>query len=241
MPAYNCEKYIEAAIRSVIAQTYSAWELFVIDDGSADSTCLIAAEMEQKDPRVKLIRNPVNMGTARTRNRGLDLSTGEYVAFLDSDDMWHPDKLRLQIRNMQLQNADISYTSYAIINNEGKSVKKTYVVPESTSFEDLLKENVIGCSTVVLSGDIARNYRFISDFYHEDYCLWLDILRAGYKAVGCKEALVEWRLIENSRSFNKQNSARKRWKIYREYLGFSRIKSTGLLFRYFMNGIRKYY
>ena len=195
MPAYNCEKYIEAAIRSVIAQTYSAWELFVIDDGSADSTCLIAAEMEQKDPRVKLIRNPVNMGTARTRNRGLDLSTGEYVAFLDSDDMWHPDKLRLQIRNMQLQNADISYTSYAIINNEGKSVKKTYVVPESTSFEDLLKENVIGCSTVVLSGDIARNYRFISDFYHEDYCLWLDILRAGYKAVGCKEALVEWRLI----------------------------------------------
>lgn len=241
MPVYNCERYIEAAIQSVILQTYPHWELIVIDDGSSDSTCSIVRKMEQKDSRIKLLRNPENMGTARTRNRGLDLSAGDYVAFLDSDDTWQPDKLLLQIQKMQRENGDISYTSYAIIDNEGNAIKKTYIVPETTTFDDLLKENVIGCSTVMLSGDMAKKYRFIQDFYHEDYCLWLDMLCDGCKAVGCTETLVNWRLIENSRSFNKKNSALKRWKIYREYLGLSYIKSMSLLCRYFIRGIRKYH
>ena len=92
----------------------------------------------------------------------------------------------------------------------------------------MLKENLIGCSTVMISGDIAKQYRFATDFYHEDYCLWLNILRDGYSAVGCTEPLVDWRLIENSRSFDKRKAAGNRWRIYRDYLGFPLVKSLWL-------------
>ena len=115
------------------------------------------------------------------------------------------------------------------------------MVPETITFDGLLKENVIGCSTVIVSAEIANKYRFVEDYYHEDYCLWLNLLRDGYKVVGCEEVLVEWRLITNSRSFNKRNSALYRWKIYREYLNLPIRKSIRLFFHYFIGGIKKYY
>lgn len=241
IPAYNCENFIKATIQSVIDQTYENWRLIVIDDESKDSTCEIVNKLTEKDDRIQLIRNPVNMGVAKTRNRGLDFSQGDYVAFLDSDDVWHSDKLSKQIEKMQLTGADFSYTSYNIINIEGNCSKNAYIVPEEITFNKLLEENVIGCSTVVLSSEIAKKYRFVSDFYHEDYCLWLDILKDGYKPAGCAEPLVDWRFIRNSRSFDKRNSAKKRWKIYREYLGLSLINSSVQFLKYAINGIRKYY
>jgi len=241
VPVYNCAPYIEETIRSVMRQTFENWIMIVIDDGSTDTTCDIVMRLIQEDDRIQLVRNPENMGTAKTRNRGLELCTGDYVAFLDGDDIWHAEKLETQIKKIREENAGLVYTSYAIVNGEGHSVRKNYVVPAYTTFSDLLKENVIGCSTVLLTRETAKNHRFISDFYHEDYCLWLEMLKNGYKAVGCTEVLVDWRLITNSRSFNKQNSAAKRWRIYREYLHYPRLKSVGLFLRYMINGIRKYY
>ena len=241
MPAYNCERYIEIAIRSVMQQTHQRWELLIIDDGSSDSTCKIAQRMAGQDTRIRWIKNPENMGVAKTRNRGLDLAEGDYVAFLDSDDCWHPDKLSVQLQNMRQKGADLSCTSYAIVNEDGEPTKAAYIVPESIDFEDLLKENVIGCSTVLLSGEVAKKYRFVTDFYHEDYCLWLDIVRDGYTAVGCREVLADWRFIANSRSFNKRKSAMNRWRIYREYLHLSLPKSIGAFLSYAFGGWKKYY
>lgn len=241
MPAYNAQRFIREAIASVIAQTHTNWELLVLDDGSSDDTCAVVEDMAAKDERIRFIKNPSNMGVAKTRNRGLDLCRGDYVAFLDSDDVWHPEKLTSQISVMKREDAKLSYTSYAIVDEFGEPCKNAYVVPDHVSFEEMLKENLIGCSTVMLSSDIVKQYRFATDFYHEDYCLWLDILKAGHKAAGCSEVLVDWRLIKNSRSFNKFKSAKNRWRIYRKHMNFSAIKSARLISCYICSGLKKYY
>ena len=241
MPAYNCELYIEESIRSVMAQTYKDWELLVIDDCSTDSTRSIIQAISKEDDRIKLIENPQNVGVAKTRNKGFELSKGDYVALLDSDDIWMPEKLEKQLSLIEKTGADLVYTSYAIVNSDRKISRSAYKVPETTSFGELLKENVIGCSTVLISSEIAKKYQFIEDYYHEDYCLWLNLLRDGYKVIGCPEVLVEWRFMSNSRSFDKRNSAVYRWKIYREYLNLPFAKSVKLFSCYFVGGIKKYY
>ncbi len=241
MPVHNGERYIEAAVRSVMNQSYKNWELFVIDDSSTDNTAAILDCLAAEDERVCFIKNPDNMGTAGTRNRGLELSKGDYVAFLDADDIWKPDKLELQLKKLVEEKADLVYSSYDIVDEDGESVRSAYIVSETATFEGLLKENIIGCSTVILTKELADKYKFVEDYYHEDYCLWLNILRDGYKAVSCSQVLVEWRLITSSRSFDKRNSAIYRWKIYREYLNLSFFKSVRLFFHYFVGGIKKYY
>ncbi len=241
MPVLNGEKYIEDAICSVLGQTYSNFELIVVDDGSVDATSEIITKISEKDNRIKCIKNQESLGTARSRNIGLEIAEGDYICFLDADDLWKCDKLHIQMNKLTAEDADLVYTSYSIINDEGQSNKGDYIVPDTVSFEKLLKENVIGCSTVMITRKVADKYRFVEDYYHEDYCLWLNILRDGYKAVGCTEVLVEWRLISNSRSFDKRNSALYRWKIYRDYLSLSRFKSINLFMYYVVGGIKKYY
>ncbi len=241
MPVYNCSAFVEEAVRSVMAQTHENWELLAIDDGSTDNTYAVVQRLAEEDPRVQAIRNPHNMGVARTRNRGLDMAKGDYVAFLDGDDRWHPEKLRLQLQRMQQAGAALCYTSYAIVNAAGNPVRATYVVPPKVTFGSLLCENVIGCSTVMLSREAVSDHRFATDFYHEDYCLWLDIVRDGGAAVGCTAPLTDWRWIQNSRSFNKKKSANNRWRIYRGYLKLSVWHSAAVFVCYAINGIKKYY
>ena len=240
MPAYNAEQFVEQAIRSVMGQTIPSWELLVLDDCSLDRTCEIVERLAAEDSRILLLRNETNQGVAKTRNRGLDRCRGSYVAFLDSDDVWYPEKLETQIELLKQEAADLTYCAYAVINQDGQQVKKDYLVPRSVGFEDLLKENVIGCSTVMLTEKVAKIYRFKEDFYHEDYVLWLQILKDGYRAVGCREILAQWRYIENSRSFDKRRSARNRWRIYREYLELPPVKSAYFFTCYALAGLKKY-
>ena len=126
------------------------------------------------------------------------------------------------------------------IDENGKKTKNTYLIPNKIGFSALLKENYIGCSTVMLSRVIFDQFRFSTDFYHEDYCLWLDLFKHGYKATGLVEPLVNWRLISGSRSYDKRNSALNRWKIYRRFLGFSIFKSSIYFACYVINGLKKY-
>jgi len=241
MPAYNAEAYIEAAIRSVMNQTFENWELIVIDDGSRDATVDIVRRLTQEDARITLLQNEKNMGVSKTRNRGMDLAEDNYVAFLDSDDIWHPEKLESQLARMKQTGADFSYCSYAIVNVDGVKVKADYCVPEKITFHDLLKENVIGCSTVMLAPHVAKQYRFGSAFYHEDYVMWTQLLKDGYRACGNTEVLVDWRFIENSRSYDKRKAAMNRWRIYRKYLNLSLSQSIRAFSGYAFAGLRKYF
>lgn len=240
MPAYNSAAYIESAIRSVMAQTYPHWRLLVIDDGSDDDTCTIVTRLSEEDERITLLCNEENIGVAATRNKGLDLCVGTCVAFLDSDDLWHPDKLSLQMQKMQEEQADLVYASYGIMDCEGVPCKAPYLVPDKADFNLLLKENVVGCSAALISEEMARTYRFASHYYHEDYCLWLKILQDGHKAAGCREVLMTWRLACGSRSFDKRNGARNRWRIYRQHLGLPLWKSTASFASYALRGVKKY-
>lgn len=240
MPAYNAREYIEEAIRSVQAQTITDWELLVLDDGSSDDTLSIARCLAREDPRIRVLPNEANMGVARTRNRGVELSRGEYVALLDSDDVWLPEKLQRQIERLQTSGADLCYCSHHIIDGAGERAKADFLVPEATDLEAMLRENVVCCSTAVLRRDKTVENPFNPDYYHEDYVLWLQLLRGGCRFVGCPEVLAKWRYIPGSRSFNKLQSAQNRWKIYRSYLKLPLFKSLRVFAAYMLAGLRKY-
>lgn len=241
MPAYNCEKYIGAAIRSVVDQTMTDWELIIIDDCSKDGTFRVAEEMAAADERIRLFRNEKNLGPAGSRNRGLDLASAQYIALLDSDDLWRPEKLDRQLRLAEEQKAEFIYCSYAIIDENGKKRSRDFIIPPETNLKAMLSQNVVGCSTVMLSAELLRKYRFSSDFYHEDYALWLRILRQLDKAWGIVEVQAEYRVLPNSRAGNKLRSARHCWEIYGKLLHLPFPKRVYYFSRYALAGLRKYW
>ena len=172
MPAYNAEAYIEEAISSVMAQTVSNWELLVIDDESKDNTKALVAALAEKDSRIRLVSNQQNMGVAKTRNVGLGLFRGKYVALLDSDDYWKPQMLEKMIARAEETHADIVYCSYELVDELGNKVCNDFIVPAETTFQESIVRSVITCSTVLLTEELARSNRFPTNIYHEDIALW---------------------------------------------------------------------
>lgn len=240
MPAYNAGRFIAEAIMSVKDQTYTNWELLVLDDGSTDDTCAVVEKLAAEDPRIKLLPNAQNMGVAKTRNRGFDLCRGEYAALLDSDDRWYPNKLEKQL-NLALQaGADVIYCSYGIVDEQGNKRSDDFIVPPTTDFDEFLVSSVISCSTALLSRQVIEKYRFVTDFYHEDLALWLQLLRDGYTARGVEDVLADYRVMSGTRASNKLKSALNRWRIFRKHLKLPLGKSMVSIVRYGMLGLKKY-
>jgi teichuronic acid biosynthesis glycosyltransferase TuaG len=240
MPAYNAEPFIEEAIASVIAQTVADWELIVIDDCSTDDTVQIVSAFVRQDPRIQLLTNASNMGVAKTRNRGLDLCRGQYVALLDSDDYWKPRFLEKMLERAEQTGADIIYCSYELVDEQGKKVCNDFIVPPETTFEESIVRSVILPSASLITSDVATESRFPTNMYHEDIALWFQILRDGGKACGVTDVLAAYRQREGSRSAGKLKSACRRWTIYRKHLGMPLGKSIVTMVRYGILGIKKY-
>ena len=240
MPAYNAERYVEEAIRSVMQQTVTDWELLVLDDASSDSTAEIVQKLAAQDSRIQLLPNDHNIGVANTRNRGFALSHGQYVALLDSDDRWYPEKLEKQLALAERSRADIIYCSYDIIDENGNQKCDDFIVPETTNFDSFLSKSVISCSTALLSEQIVKKYHFATDVYHEDLALWLQLLQDGYRAEGVREVLGSYRVMSGTRASNKLKSACNRWRIFRKYLHLPIGKSVMALLDYAMMGLKKY-
>jgi len=240
MPAYNVAPYIEGSVKSVLAQTYADWELLIIDDRGKDNSYEIACRLAETDSRIRVLQNEKNSGVSKTRNYGIREARGKYIALLDSDDQWRPEKLEKQLAMMEKGDAQIGYTSYAMVSEKGEKVHNDYLVPETTDFKKMLLCNVIGCSTVMLDAKIAKAHPFDETYYHEDYVLWLELMRDGCKAVGCKEVLVDYCVRGDSRSAQKFSSAKKRWLIYRKHLKLPFFKSVYYMMRYAISGLKKY-
>lgn len=240
MPAYNAEPFIEEAIASVIAQTVADWELIVIDDCSTDDTVQIVSAFVRQDPRIQLLTNASNMGVAKTRNRGLELCRGQYVALLDSDDYWKPRFLEKMLERAEQTGADIIYCSYELVDEQGKKVCNDFIVPLETTFEESIVRSVILPSASLITSDIAMESRFPTNMYHEDIALWFQLLKNGKKARGVPTVLVSYRQRANGRSANKILSACRRWTIYRKHLGMPLRKSIVTMVRYGFLGIKKY-
>lgn len=237
IPAYNAEKYIDETIRSVASQTYLNWELIVVDDCSQDATVDIVKSWMGKDPRITLLPSRQNGGVAQARNRGIAAAQGEWIALLDSDDLWLPEKLEKQLALAESAGAELVYCSYMLMEPQKET---PFVVPEETDFEATLVRSVISCSTVLMKAEVARKYPFQTEYYHEDYVLWLSILKDGCRARGCKEVLAKYRLLPNSRAANKWNSARHRWIVYRKFLKLPVYESCRVFGRYALAGLQKY-
>lgn len=240
MPAYNAEPFIEEAIRSVLTQSISDLELIVIDDGSSDRTREIITAFANQDRRICFVCNPQNIGVAKTRNRGLEMFRGKYVAFLDSDDYWESNMLEKMIVRAEETGADIIYCSYTMVDEQGKKLCNDFMVPPETSFEESIVRSVITCSTVLITGELAKNNRFPTNMYHEDIAMWFLILRDGGTARGVQDVLAAYRQRANSRSAGKLTSARRRWAIYRKHLKLPLWKCVIVMFRYGYYGLIKY-
>lgn len=240
MPAYNATAYIEEAIRSVMNQTFPHWELIVIDDASTDDTCAMVQRLMAEDSRIRLVQNPTNMGVARTRNHGLEICHGEYVALLDCDDIWCPNKLETQLALAAESGADILYCSYGIVDEHGVPRSEDFIVPQTITYREMLACSVISCSTAMLSRRVVEKYRFRTDYYHEDLVLWLELLRDGYLAAGATEVLAHYRVSPHSRASNKLKSAARRWMVLRRCMREPFFSSVGAMWRYAMLASRKY-
>lgn len=184
MAAYNAEKTIEQAINSVLRQTYTDFELLVVNDCSKDRTVELVKSIAAKDNRVRLISNEKNSGVSYTRKHGLEESNGSWIAILDSDDAWTPDKLEKQIELQKRTNADLLFTGSAFMDSDGQPIDWYLHAPAEVTYRQLLKQNVLSNSSALVRKELYAKHYAIGDGMHEDFAIWLSILKEGKKAYG---------------------------------------------------------
>lgn len=239
-PAYNAERFIQDTIQSVIDQSYKNWEhLIVIDCNSKDSTEQIVRHFAEQDSRIQCITSPNAKGAAANRNIALSQARGEYVAFIDADDLWTPDKLEKQITFMNEHQIDFSFTGFQRINENKTQTGHTHQVPEKVTYNDLLHNNTIACLTAVFRRKPFADIRF-QEHGWEDMSFWLQILKRIRFAHGLNQPLALYRIVKGSRSNNKIFAAKLRWQTYRIVERLSLLKSLYLFGVYFLTSIAKY-
>ena len=227
VPAYNVEKYIEETLDCVRAQTYADWELLLVEDCSSDnSVMLIQRYLEQaNDHRIRLIRQPSNMGAARARNRGLNEAKGRYVAYLDGDDLWAPEKLERELAFMKERDAAFVFTGYEFADENGVGTGKVVHVPDSLTYRQALSNTTIFTTTVMFDTDkLPKDRLEMPVVKSEDTALWFKVLRGGVTARGLDENLAKYRRAGKTLSSNKLEAIRRIWNLYRkeEKLGLCR-------------------
>ncbi len=237
IPAYNCAGTIACALDSVLAQDVPL-EILVIDDLSEDNLNEVL-EPYRELPFFRCCRNEHNLGAAGSRNRGVQLARGEYVAFLDADDWWEKDKLKKQLALIEQESVVLCSTGRELLTPEGERTGRIIGVRPEITYRNLLFHNCINCSSVVLRKDVAKEFPMEHEDSHEDYITWLRILKKYGRAAAVDEPLLKYRLSSKGKSGSKLHSARMTFRVYR-YLGFGYVKSCFCFAAYAANGVRKY-
>jgi teichuronic acid biosynthesis glycosyltransferase TuaG len=241
IPYYKKKEYIISSINSVLNQTYKNLEIIIIYDDPNKEDLILLKKIKKKDKRIKIYINKKNLGAGRSRNKGIKLSKGIFVAFLDSDDLWKKNKLKKQIVFMKKKGIDASHTSYTIINSNNKIIGSRNA--KDMSYKLLLKSCDIGLSTVILKKEIITNkIKFANIKTKEDYVLWLKITLNNNKIFALKDNLTKWRKLEDSLSSSKLQKIYDGYLVYRNYMNFNLLKSFGFLmllsFNYFLKDIK---
>lgn len=206
--AYNCEKTIIETIDSVLAQTYDNWEMIIVNDCSKDNTVKIVEEYVNKDKRIRLINLDKNSGSAVARNTGIESAKGRFIAILDSDDIWKPEKLRLQVDFMLRNGYAFTFTEYDVFRKSSDVSRKVFSVPKAMNYKQYLKNTAIGCLTVMVDKTKIPDFHMESG-YLEDILTWMYYLRNGVTAYGLSENLASYRVAANSKSSNKIQNAKR--------------------------------
>ena len=217
VPVYNAGIYIEETIAMVCAQTYKNWELILVDDCSLDdSRQRIEAVADRMQGQVRLIKKTVNEGAARARNTGIDHARGRYIAFLDADDIWMPDKLEKELKFMQREQAAFVFTAYEFGDANAKGTGKIVHVPRVLSYRQALSRTVIFTTTVLLDTEkTGKDLIRMPEVKSEDTATWWKILKSGIDAYGLDEVLAIYRRPAKSLSSNKLEAIRRIWNLYR--------------------------
>lgn len=239
-PAYNASGYITETIDSIKNQTYEDWELIVIDDCSTDNTVEVVNQYQLQDKRIRLIRAEINGGVATARNLGLQVAKGDYIAFLDSDDLWKPEKLEKQLAFMQRHDCILSYTDFQHFDSVKGTLGKVIKCPKKMRANDILKNTTIGCLTVMVDKRKAGEFYMPNLKHTEDNCCWYHILEKGYTAYNVGEVLSLYRVGNSSLTKNKGKSARQQWDTYREYFRFPVPRSAYYYACYAFNAILRH-
>jgi len=238
IPAYNCSLYIKQAIESVLIQDIPL-EIIVINDCSQDNLEKVIEQYLEMDNFV-YVKNEINLGVAASRNKGVGLARGRYIAFLDADDWWSPDKLKKQMEIMDTNKYVICFTGRKIVNSAGLYIKTIIPSKQIVNYNILLHHNSISCSSVMLAKKIAYEHPMRNDEYHEDYINWLEVLKNHGLAFGIREPLVTYRKSINGKSRNRFKSIRMTYGVYR-IERISKVRSLILLCSHLLHGIIKYF
>jgi len=225
MPAYNSEVFISESIQSVIDQTYANWELLVIDDASSDTTKEIVEKFSSKDSRIRLLENSTNSGAHHSRNRGIRAAVGNYIAFLDADDLWKPKKLKKQLKVLSKPNIAACFSSYELIDEKGSHLNQVIEALPVLHYEKLLKANYVGNLTGIYSVDILGKIYCPDILKRQDWALWLKVLEEGGPMEGIEESLAFYRKRNNSISTNKIEMLKYNFSVYRSVLNYGFFKS----------------
>lgn len=238
-PYFKSEKYIFNTVRSVIKQTFSSWELIIIDDENSKISKNILSKIKSKSKKIKIVTNKKNIGAGLSRNVGINYSKGKYIAFLDSDDIWEKQKLEKQIQFMEKKKYLVSFTSYVAFN---LNKNKLYSVnaPSILNYQDLIKACPICCSTVIVHKSIISKYKFKKIITKEDYELWLRISKK-YFFYGLSGHFTRLIIRPNSLSGNQLNKIFNAFKIYNYFNRNSIIKSLFYVLRLYINAFKKKY
>ncbi len=219
-PCYNCERFLAATIESVLAQTYPHWEMIIQDDGSSDECLAIALRYAAMDSRIRVATNPSNYGGAVTRNRAIEQSRGEYLAFLDADDLWLPTKLEKQVRFMQENDCDFSFTEFEHIDDQGHSLLRVAKVVDKLPYWKMLLFDWAGCLTVMYKQNLQNKIYANDTRQCNDYALFLRIVRTS-KAIGMHECLALYRFRKEGISRNQRTKYASLKRVIHDFQGHS--------------------
>ncbi|MBE6843398.1 MAG: glycosyltransferase family 2 protein [Ruminococcus sp.] len=236
--AYNCEKTIRETIDSVLNQTFTNWEMLIVDDCSTDNTISIVEEYVEKDNRIKLIHLEKNSGSATARNVAINRSSGRYIALLDSDDLWKPEKLELQLKFMKSNNYCFTFTAYDVFKDSKDVRRKIFAVPQRINYKQFLKNSVIGCLTVVVDKERIQDFHMESG-YLEDTLTWMHYLQKGIIAYGLNKNLASYRITKGSKSSNKIENAGRYYQCLKKQKGIGTISRIYYFMCYAYHAVKK--
>jgi glycosyltransferase involved in cell wall biosynthesis len=240
-PNYNCGKFIAETIESVLSQTYQQWEMLIIDDCSTDKSLEIISSYLEKDNRIQLLSTDFCSGSpAKPRNIGIQKARGQYIAFLDSDDIWLPEKLKSQLRQFNDEKTAIVYSNFEKITENGVRNNRIITSPLYVTYKELLKSNCIQNVTAIY--DVTKIGKiYFQQIHHEDYVLWLAILKKGYIARNAGIVGALYRVRNNSVSANKFTVLKWQWDIYHTVLKLPFHHTLYYFFFYLIKGTIKYF
>lgn len=240
-PIYNCEKFIEETIKCVQNQTYTNWELLVVDDCSPDNSSDIIKKYAKKDKRIKYIKLKENSGAAIARNKALEESKGRFIAYLDADDLWKPEKLEKQVNFMLDNNYAFTCTDYEKIDENGNSLNKIIKIPEKVNYNLFLRNTIIQTVGVMVDTKITGKDIIVMPNIRrrQDAATWCQLLKNGFDCYEVPENLSYYRVVSNSLSSNKFKAVKMNWYWYRKIEKLPLWKTCYCFVGYAFNAIKK--